>query len=68
MPYSPSRRQLAAGLATLGFAATFRNASAAESCALPEWVAPLRADLEAMAKRLTVTLKPWNGPKRIVTP
>ncbi|HTM81037.1 glycoside hydrolase family 28 protein [Asticcacaulis sp.] len=68
MPYSPSRRQLAAGFAGLGIAATFRTAVAAESCILPDWVAPLRADLEAMAKRLTATLKPWNGPKRIVTP
>ena len=73
MPYSLSRRQLGAGFITLALAATYRNAIAAESCALPvnalpEWVAPMRADLEAMAKRLTATLKPWNGPKRIVTP
>ncbi len=32
------------------------------------WVPKLRADLEAMAKMLTATLKPWSGPKRIFAP
>jgi len=67
MPLALSRRQMAASIAGLGLAAHVRNAQAS-GCAFPDWVAPLRADLEAMAKRLTAILKPWNGPKRIVTP
>ena len=73
MPYSPSRRQLAAGLAGLAFAPASRKAISSESCAqspnaLPDWVAPLRADLEAMATHLSITLIPWRSSKRVVTP
>jgi len=35
---------------------------------LPDWVAPLRADLLAMAVDLTARLKGWDGPDRVVTP
>ncbi|MEI9905433.1 MAG: glycosyl hydrolase family 28 protein, partial [Asticcacaulis sp.] len=35
---------------------------------LPAWADPLRADLEAMAVRLTASLKPWSGPRRVHTP
>lgn len=31
----------------------------------PDWEAPLRADLEKMAARLTATLKPWPVPDRV---
>ncbi|UDF05592.1 glycoside hydrolase family 28 protein [Asticcacaulis sp. AND118] len=66
MPRSLSRRQLGAGLAGLGLAAALP--SRAQGCALPDWVPALRADLERMAKELTSVLKPWDGPKRVVTP
>ncbi len=64
MPPSLSRRAFGAGLAALSAAGT----SHAATCAVPVWVDPLRRDLEAMAARLTATLKPWHGPRRIVTP
>lgn len=35
---------------------------------LPEWVAPLRQKLEAMALELTRTVIGWKGPKRTLKP
>ncbi len=64
MPSSLSRRQFALGASALAMAFP----AAAATCALPAWVDPLRADLEAMAERLTATLKPWSGPRRVHTP
>lgn len=64
MTPSLSRRQFALGASALAFAFP----AAAATCAVPAWVAPLRADLEAMAVRLTATLKPWSGPRRVYTP
>ncbi|MFT4077067.1 MAG: glycosyl hydrolase family 28 protein [Asticcacaulis sp.] len=60
-----SRRHLLAGLGGMGVVAAWPVQAA---CTLPGWVAPLCADLETMARRLTARLKPWSGPERIVTP
>jgi hypothetical protein len=69
-----SRRTMGAGLLSLSAglvtASSVTSQAAEPPCSgrLPDWVAPLRSDLERMAKRLTATLKPWNGPRRVVTP
>lgn len=34
----------------------------------PSWVAPLRADLEHMARKLTARLRPWHGPSLVLQP
>lgn len=34
----------------------------------PDWVGPLRRDLDAMAAELTRTLHPWRGPSRVFLP
>ncbi len=59
-----SRRAFGAGLAGLAVAGTAH----AEICAVPVWAMQLRTDLETMARRLTATLRPWAGPKRVLTP
>lgn len=68
-----TRRGAAKGLAALAMAAGGAMplwASEPGACdpRLADWVPKLRVDLEAMAKMLTATLKPWNGPKRVFTP
>ena len=64
MPSFVSRRAFGAGLAAFAAAGNARAAG----CTVPGWVNPLRRDLEAMAVRLTATLKPWSGPRRVLTP
>jgi hypothetical protein len=76
-----SRRYFAAAAATLAFLHTAgRSAAAATriaaarsgvgSCAdgLPPWVAPLRTDLEDMARELTARLHSWHGPSLVLHP
>ncbi|MHB8816895.1 MAG: glycoside hydrolase family 28 protein [Steroidobacteraceae bacterium] len=77
-----SRRRFAAGAATIAFLHTAgRDAAAASriavaarsgagSCAdgLPPWVAPLRTDLERMARELTARLHAWHGPGLVLQP
>ena len=36
--------------------------------ALPDWYAPLRADLTAMAEELTASLTGWQGTETVITP
>ena len=60
-----SRRQLILSSAALALAG---SASAQTACVWPDWADPLRTDLEAMAVRLTASLKAWSGPKRVFTP
>jgi len=59
-----SRRAFGASLIALT-AATEARAAPDD---LPDWIAPMRRDLEAMAAHLTAALKPWSGPDRIFTP
>ncbi len=59
-----SRRTFGISLA----ASAVASAARAETCPVPEWVEPMRRDLEAMAVKLTQRLKPWSGPKRVLTP
>jgi len=59
------RRTLCLGAALAPLLVT--PASAMGSCE-PDWVAPMRADLEAMAARLTRNARPWSGPSRVYRP
>ncbi len=65
-----SRRFVTAGIVAswgvLGSAPALARAQPA--CALPSWAVALRPDLERMAAALTARLKPWSGPKRVLTP
>ncbi len=61
-----SRRMVTAGIGALAALPAF--AKAAPACGLPDWAVALRPQLERMAVELTARLKPWAGPKRIVTP
>lgn len=68
-----TRRGVAKGFAALALAANGAiplRAIEPGTCdpRIAGWVPKLRADLEAMAKMLTATLKPWSGPKRIFAP
>ncbi len=67
-----SRRAFGAGLGvSLGAGValwTVGGVARAQSCSMPDWAVKLRTDLEAMAVRLTKTVKPWSGPKRTATP
>ncbi len=70
-----SRRGFGAGMTALGMmaaAGTGRSETLGGSgvtCGgLPDWVAPLRADLLRMADDLTARLKGWRGPDLVVTP
>lgn len=63
-----SRRQFGAGAAALAVAGTARASGVTCSAQWPQWADDLRADLEAMARELTRTLKPWSGPKRVLAP
>lgn len=68
MTSSLSRRAFGAGLtAGITILAT-ASAARAETCQWPQWAGQLRSDLERMALDLTRRLKPWNGPKRVLTP
>ena len=59
-----SRRHFAITAAALALA----GRAEAAACGWPVWADRLRVDLEAMAARLTATLKGWSGPKRVMTP
>ena len=61
-----SRRILTAGLGAFAVAPTFAKATPA--CGLPDWAVALRPQLERMAEELTSRLKPWSGPRRVLTP
>ncbi len=61
-----SRRLVTAGMGALAFQPVF--AKAAPACGLPDWAVALRPQLEHMAEELTRTVKPWSGPKRVLTP
>ncbi len=57
------RRTLCLSVAAAALAPTAQ----ARPCA-PDWVAPLRTELHAMAARLTRELRPWRGPSRVFRP
>ncbi len=38
------------------------------TAAVPGWAGELRAQLEAMARRLNQTVRPWSGPNRVFAP
>ena len=59
-----TRRHVTLGLA----AAVVAGQARAGACAWPQWAVTLDADLERMARDLTQRLKPWRGPKRVLTP
>ncbi|MES1198660.1 MAG: glycosyl hydrolase family 28 protein [Pseudomonadota bacterium] len=59
------RRTLCLGVALVPLLAT--PAHGGTSCE-PDWVAPLRAELQAMAARLTRNARPWSGPSRVYRP
>ncbi len=67
MPTKLSRRTFGISLAALAVAA---NAKAQTTCAAvwPDWAEALTHDLQQMAQTLTARLKPWAGPKRVLTP
>lgn len=68
-----TRRSVAKGISALALAANSAfplRAGEPGTCdaRFALWVPRLRAELEAMAKMLTATLKAWDGPKRVFTP
>lgn len=61
---SLSRRAFGVGLGAAALAGSAR----AGTCAYPAWADALRRDLDAMARDLTASLKPWSGPKAVFRP
>jgi len=57
-----TRRQFAAGIATLAFVRTTYPCSDKS----PPWAIQLRTDLERMARDLTAQVRPWKGPSLVV--
>src|ERR1700742_4977495 len=63
-----SRRRFGVGLAVCAVAAAVDAAVPDCPTQSPDWVNRLRADLEQMARELTVRLQPWKGPGLVLTP
>ena len=63
-----SRRRFGVGFAACAVAAAVDAAVPDCPDQPPDWVNRLRADLEQMARELTLRLQPWKGPKLVLTP
>ncbi len=60
-----TRREFSAALMAMGFvSSSFGNCAAA----FPAWAIGLQSDLDAMARRLRASIKPWSGSQRVARP